>query len=65
MTREGTPLPFASLVAAPLRIEERIVGVLSVVSTIPNAFAQTDIAFIKVVGALLDVILAAEHDAGR
>jgi hypothetical protein len=57
--------PFKSLVAVPLRVEERIVGAFSVVSTVENAFESTDIAFIKVIGALLDVILAAEHDAGR
>jgi hypothetical protein len=56
---------FAALVAVPLRVEERIVGVLSVVSTIPNAFREPDKSFIKAVGALLDVVLAYEHDALR
>lgn len=57
--------PFASLVAVPLRIDEEIVGALSVVSTVTNAFTESDIAFIKAVGAVLDVVLAVEHDAGR
>lgn len=57
--------PFASLVAVPLRIGEEVVGTLSVVSTVVDAFAPTDVAFIKVVGALIDVILAAEYDARR
>ncbi len=57
--------PFASLVAVPLRIEERIVGVLSVVSTVETAFTQADVSFIKAIGALLDVILAAEFDFSR
>ncbi len=57
--------PFASLIAVPLRIEARIVAVLSVVSTVETAFTQADVSFIKVVGALLDVILAAEYDLAR
>lgn len=57
--------PFAALVAVPLRVEERIVGVLSVVSTVTNAFREPDVSFIKAIGALLDVVLASEHDAER
>lgn len=55
---------FASLVAVPLRVHERLVGVLSVISTEIDAFSESDISFIKIVGAVTDVILAAEYDAG-
>lgn len=54
---------FRSLVAFPVRLNEDVVGVLVAVSTEPNAFVDTDISFIKVVAALVDVLLAAEHDA--
>jgi transcriptional regulator with GAF, ATPase, and Fis domain len=54
---------FAALVAVPLRIQDRIVGVLSVVSTEIDAFTESDISFIKTIGALVDVILAIERDA--
>lgn len=56
---------FASLYAQPLRIEARIVAVFSAVSTARNAFSASDIAFIEIVAALLDVVLAIEHDALR
>lgn len=56
---------FASLYAQPLRIDEGIVGALSVVSNVKNAFSASDIAFIKIIAALLDVVLAVEHDADR
>jgi GAF domain len=57
--------PFASLVALPLRIDEQIVGAFSVVSTMPGAFSESDVTFIKVVGAVINVILAMEHDVTR
>jgi hypothetical protein len=56
---------FRSLVAVPLLINEDVVGALSVVSTLPAAFAEDDISFIRIVGALIDLMLAAEHDAGE
>ena len=49
----------------PLRIGEMIVGAFTVVSTREAAFTPTDISFIKLIGAVLDVLVAAEHDAGR
>jgi GAF domain-containing protein len=57
--------PFRSLVAVPLRIGDGIIGVLSVVSTKASAFSESDIAFIKLLGALLDVILTIEFDEDR
>jgi hypothetical protein len=57
--------PFTSLVSAPLRINEQIVGAFTVVSTREDAFKPTDISFIKLIGALLDVLLAAEYDIAR
>jgi GAF domain-containing protein len=57
--------PFTSLVAIPLRIDEHVVGVLSVVSTVENAFSESDVSFIRVIGAVLDVLLAAEFDFER
>jgi GAF domain-containing protein len=57
--------PFLSLFAMPLRLDVEVVGVLSVVSTRENAFTPTDVSFIKVIGALLDVLLASEHDINR
>jgi GAF domain-containing protein len=56
---------FRSLVAAPLLINEDIVGALSVVSTLPGAFTDDDVSFIRIVAALLDVLLAAELDVAR
>jgi GAF domain-containing protein len=52
--------PFRSLVAVPLRVGDEIVGALSVVSTESFAFPQTDVAFIKAIGAALDVVFAFE-----
>jgi hypothetical protein len=57
--------PFTSLVALPLRTGEEVVGSLSVVSTRPSAFSQSDVAFIKLMGAVIDVLLASEYDAAR
>jgi predicted nucleic acid-binding protein len=54
---------FRSLVAMPVQVNEQIVGVLSVISTEPNAFVDTDISFIRIVAGLIDVLLSAEHDA--
>jgi GAF domain-containing protein len=55
--------PFSSLVSIPLHVDERIVGAFTVISTRRNAFGPTDVSFIKLIGAMLDVILAAEFDA--
>ncbi|HWB22234.1 MAG TPA: GAF domain-containing protein [Gaiellaceae bacterium] len=57
--------PFDSLVSLPLRIGERIVGALTVVSTRSDAFSESDVAFIKLIGAVLDLLLAMEHDFAR
>jgi hypothetical protein len=57
--------PFVSLVSMPLRIDQAIVGAFTVVSTREAAFTQADTSFIKLIGALLDVRLAAEHDILR
>lgn len=57
--------PFCSLVSMPLRIDEEIVGSFTVVSTRPRAFGPTDISFIKIIGAVLDVLVASEADAVR
>ena len=57
--------PFRSLVAIPLQVEDRVVGALSVVSTREGAFAARDISFIQVVAAVVDVLLADEHDILR
>lgn len=57
--------PFCSLVSMPVRIGEEIVGAFTVVSTRERAFGPTDIAFIKLIGAVLDLLLADEYDAGR
>jgi GAF domain-containing protein len=56
---------FASLYALPLRVDEDIVGALSVVSTVPNAFGAADLTFIEIIAALVDVVLAHERDAER
>jgi hypothetical protein len=56
---------FRSLAAVPLLINEDVIGALSVISTEPAAFAEDDISFIRIVGALIDLLLAAEHDAGE
>jgi GAF domain len=57
--------PFRSLVSMPLRIDEKIVGAFTVVSTRPSAFGPTDVAFIKLIGAVLDVLVASEFDGNR
>jgi hypothetical protein len=54
---------FRSLVAAPLLINETVVGALSVVSTVPAAFTDDDVSFIRIVAALVDVLLASEQEA--
>jgi hypothetical protein len=54
---------FRSLVAMPVQTGETIAGVLSVISTEPNAFVDADVSFIQIVAGLIDVLLAAEHDA--
>ena len=56
---------FHSLVAVPLRIGDRVVGVLSVVSTKIGAFSPSDVSFIKILAALLEVILSLEEDEQR
>jgi hypothetical protein len=56
---------FRALVAAPLLINEKIVGALSVVSTEASAFNDDDISFVRIVAALIDVLLAAEDEARR
>jgi len=55
---------FTTLVSVPLRVGDKVVGVFNVVSTAEDAFSESDISFIKVVGAVLDVILAEERNAG-
>jgi hypothetical protein len=57
--------PFSSLVSMPLRVGDDIVGAFTIVSTRAAAFSSTDVSFIKLIGAVLDVLLAAEHDAAR
>ena len=57
--------PYASQVAMPLRIGERIVGAFSVVSTVEAAFSPSDVSFLKIVGAILDVLLTLEMDIKR
>jgi hypothetical protein len=46
-------------------LNEEVVGAFTAVSTIENAFSEEDVSFIKMVGAVLDVLLALEHDATR
>jgi GAF domain-containing protein len=55
--------PFRSLVAVPLRVDQRIVGVLSVVSNLPHAFDEADVSFVKALGAVIDVVMAVERDS--
>jgi GAF domain-containing protein len=57
--------PFAAQFAMPLRVGNDIVGAFSVVSTVEGAFSAADVTFLKVVGAVLDVVLALEMDAQR
>jgi GAF domain len=56
---------FRSLVSMPLPIDEKIVAAFTVVSTRPAAFGPTDVSFIKLIGAVLDVLLASEFDGDR
>lgn len=56
---------FRSQVVVPLRVGSDTVGVLSVVSTFPDVFTPSDVLFLETVGAVLNVVLAFEHDAGR
>jgi GAF domain-containing protein len=57
--------PFRSLVSAPVRCGDRTVGTFTVVSTHSNAFSVEDISVIKVVGAVIDLLVALEEDAAR
>jgi GAF domain-containing protein len=56
---------FKSLISIPLRIGTEVVGTFNVVSTYEDAFDEADMAFIRVVGSVLDVVLASEKDAIR
>jgi len=59
----GAQRDFRSLIAIPLRVNDKTAGALSVVSTEPDAFFEPDVSFLAVIGSVLDVLLAAEVDA--
>jgi hypothetical protein len=47
---------YRSLISVPIRAGDDVVAVLNVLSTFPHAFFEPDLAFVKLVGAVLDFV---------
>ena len=57
--------PYRSLIALPIRAGDDVMGVLNVVSTVPDAFNEAEVSFVKIIGAVFDLLLALDRDRQR